>query len=138
MAGYVPNAFRALLLEALAGRTTMSSATVYLGLATAIPEDPLTATLTNITEVTTTGYARKAIPAFNAASTTPPIQITTPTAFSFTAFTADMATPAYYAFVTAAASGTASPIRYIFELPSPVLAVSGVPVNIPANALIIE
>lgn len=138
MAGYVPNAWRAVLLEAAVGKTAISTATVYLGLATAVPDDPQTATLTNITEVTTAGYARKAIPAFGSATTVSPVQIAVPTTFSFTALTADMTVPANYAFITAASSGTASPIRYIFELPEPVLGRTGEPINVPANSLIIE
>lgn len=137
MAGYVPNEYRAVLLEALAGRTATTAVTVFLGLATAIPDDPLTSTLANITEVTTAGYVRKSIPAFSAAVVTPP-SITTPTAFNFVALTADMLIPANFAFITAASSGTASPIRYIFELPTPVLGRTGEPINIPASQLIIE
>ena len=138
MAGYVPNEFRALLLEALAGRTAIGTATVYLGLATSIPDDPQTSTLATITEVAVAGYARVAIPAFSAASTVSPVQITTATTFSFPNITADMDVPANYAFITAAANGTASPIRYIFELPTPVLARAGEPIRVPASSLIIE
>lgn len=139
MAGFVPNEYRALLIEALAGRTAITTATVYLGLAHALPTDPTTATLATITEVTTTGYARKSVPAFpNPASTVAPVQLVHPTAFAFNVLTADMTTPAYYAFLTAASSGTASPIRYIWELATPVQGRSGEPLNIPANMLVIE
>lgn len=138
MAGFVPNQTLARVLEALVGRTALPTATVYLGLAVGLPEDPFTATLATITEVTTAGYARKAIPAFNAASTVAPIQETTPTAFSFNALTADMTVPANYAFITDAATGTTGLIRYIFELGEPILGKTGEPINIPANTLIIE
>lgn len=138
MAGFVPNAWAARLLEATSGRTAITSGTVYLGLARELPEDPLTAALNNIVEESTAGYARKAIPAFNAATTTPPIQETTPTAFSFNAFTADATLAANYAFLTDAASGTAGLIRYVFQLEYPVLGRSGVPINIPASTLILE
>ena len=137
MAGYIPNAWVARLLEATAGKTAITTATVYLGLATAVPDDPLTSTLANITEVTTAGYARKVIPAFNSA-TTNPNQITTPTAFSFNALTADMTIPANYAFLCDVASGTAGIIRYIWETGEPLLGITGEPINIAANSLIIE
>lgn len=138
MAGYVPNAWAARLLEATVGRTAITTGTVYVGLAVVVPDDPLTATLANIQEVTTAGYARKAVPAFNAATTSPNPAITTPTQFNFNALTADMALAAPYAFLCDAASGTAGTLRYIWDLPEPVLAVSGVPITIPANTLIIE
>ena len=138
MAGFVPNAWAARLLEATAGKTAITASTLYLGLATAMPNDPLTATLANLTEVTTAGYARKQIPAFGSASTTAPIKITTPTAFSFNAFTEDQATPANWAFLTDAASGTVGTLRYIFQLEVPVLGRNGEPLNIPASTLIIE
>lgn len=139
MAGYITNQWAARLLEATAGKTAITAGTVYLGLATAVPEDPLEATLSTITEVDTgIGYARMSIPAFNASSTVPPLRITTPTAFSFTAFTADQPIPAPYAFITDASSGTAGTLRYLFLLPIPVLGVAGEPLNIPASTLIIE
>lgn len=139
MAGYVPNEWVARLLEATVGRTATSAGTVYLGLALTLPEDPLTATLATIQEVTTTGYARKAVPAFDAAVLgVTGMQVTTPTAFSFNALTADMEIPANYAFLTDAAAGTAGTIRYIFELAEPVLGKAGEPINIPASTLIIE
>lgn len=138
MAGFVPNEFRAVLLEALAGKTTITLGTVYLGLATALPVDPRTTTLATMTEVTTAGYARKAIPAFNAASTVSPVQIVEPTAFAFNALTADMTVPALYAFITNVASGTAGLTRYVFELAEPIQGRSGEALNIPASMLIIE
>lgn len=138
MAGYVPNQWVARLLEATVGRTAITTATVYLGLATGVPEDPLTTDLTTITEVTTAGYARKAVPAFNAAALVAPMQITTPTAFSFDALTADMAVPANYAFLTDVASGAGGNLRYIFELAEPILGKTGEPINVPASTLIIE
>jgi hypothetical protein len=138
MAGFVPNAWAARLLEATAGKTAITTSTVYLGLATAVPDDPLTATLATITELTTAGYARIAVPAFSAASTTPPVKIATPTAFSFAAFSADQAIEANYAFLADVVSGTAGTLRYVFQLEVPVLGKSGVPLNIPASTLIIE
>ena len=138
MAGFVPNEYRVLLLEGLVGRTAISTATVYLGLALSLPTDPSTATLATISEVTTSGYARKAIPAFPAATLGPPVQMVHTTAFAFNVLTADMTTPAYFAFMTAASSGTAAPIRYIWELPGGVQGRTGEPINIPANMLVIE
>jgi hypothetical protein len=138
MAGYVTNPWAARLLEATAGKTAITTGTVYLGLALTIPDDPLTATLANITEVTTAGYARIAIPAFSAATTTAPIKITTPTAFSFAAFTADQATEANWAFLADVLSGTAGILRYLFQLEVPVLGRTGEPLNIPASTLILE
>lgn len=138
MAGFVPNAWAARLLEATAGRTGTGVGTVYLGLAHALPTDPLTSTLANITEVTTAGYARIAVPSFSAASTTPPVRITTPTAFAFAAFTADMPYEANYAFLTDALSGTSGTLRYVFQLEVPVLGRTGEPLNIPASTLTIE
>lgn len=138
MAGFVPNEFRAVLLEATAGKTTVTLGTVYLGLATALPADPQTTSLATLTEVTTSGYARKAIPAFNAASVVAPVQIVEPTAFSFNALTADMTVPALYAFITPASSGTASLVRYVFELPAPLQGRNGEALTVPANTLIIE
>jgi hypothetical protein len=138
MAGFVPNAWAARLLEALAGKTAIATGNVYLGLATAVPDDPLTATLSNITEVAVGGYARKQVPAFDAATTVAPIKITTPTAFAFDALTADMVDPALYAFLTDAAAGTAGTLRYLFQLEVPVLGRNGEPLTIPASTLIIE
>ena len=139
MAGFITNEWAARLLEATVGRTAITTTTAYLGLATAVPEDPLEATLATITEVPTSiGYARKSIPAFNAASVTPPLRITTPTAFSFTAFTLDQPIPATYAFLTDVASGTAGLLRYLYLLPIPVQGVAGEPLNIPASTLVIE
>lgn len=139
MAGYVPNAFRALLLEAAAGRTTMTvPASKYLGLATVLPEDPLTTTLATLNEVTTAGYARIVLPAWAAASVVAPVQIANSAAFSFAALTADMTEPANYAFLCDVVSGTAGTIRYIWELAEPLLGRSGEPINIPASTLIIE
>jgi hypothetical protein len=66
------------------------------------------------------------------------VQITTPTAFSFDALTADMDVPANYAFLTEAATGTSGDIRYIFDLAEPVLGKTGEPINVPASTLIIE
>lgn len=137
MAGYIPNLYRATLLEVLAGRTAASTATVYLGLATSLANDPQTTTLANMVEVTTAGYARKAIPAFSAAGNNPP-QITTPTTFSFNALTADMLLPANWAFITNGSSGTGGDLRYIFDLADAVLGRNGEPINIPASSLIIE
>lgn len=138
MAGYIPYVWRASLLEATTGRTAIATATVYLGLATDVPSDPLTATLANITEVTTAGYARVAVPAFSAASTTPPVQETTPTQFQFTAFTADQDVPILYAFLTSASTGTGSPIRYLFPLADPLRPAANRPIEIPANTLVLE
>jgi hypothetical protein len=67
-----------------------------------------------------------------------PIQITTPTFFQFTAFTADQTVPILYAFLTAAASGTGSNIRYLFPLADRLLPAAGRPIEIPASTLIIE
>ena len=143
MAGFVPNEWAARLLEATAGKTAITTSAVYLGLAVNIPTDPLTATLDTIEEVvevvdTGIGYSRVAVPAFNAATGTAPVKITTPTEFSFTAFTADQTVEANYAFLTDAASGTAGTLRYVFELEVPVLGRAGQPLNIPASTLIIE
>jgi hypothetical protein len=138
MAGYVPNPFRAQLLEALVGKTALATATLYLGLATELPDNPMQATLVDTVEVVTPGYERVAIPAFGAATTESPVQITTPTAFTFGALDEDMLAPANYAFITDAATGTVGVIRYIFELPVPILARAGEPINVPASSLIIE
>jgi hypothetical protein len=138
MAGYVPYKWTARLLEATAGRTAIATGTVYFGLAVSLADDPLASDLTNITEVTTAGYARVAVPAFSAATTAPPNKITTPTAFTFAALTADMVFAANYAFLCDAATGTAGNLRYIFELETPVLGRVGEPINIPAGSLVIE
>lgn len=139
MAGFTPKAWVARLLEATAGRTAISTSTVYLGLALSVPDTPEDATLANIGEVTTAGYARKAVPAFSAATTTGTYpSITTPTQFQFDAFTADMALAAPYAFLCDAAAGTSGAIRHVWELPQAIKAVAGVPVTIPASTLIIE
>lgn len=139
MAGFVPNTWAARLLEATAGKTSITAGTVYLGLAMGFTvEDTLTATLATLREVTTTGYARVACPAFGAAATVPPIRITEPTAFSFPATTVDMTEEANYAFLTDVATGTAGNLRYIFALEVPVLGRAGEPLNVPASTLIIE
>ena len=138
MAGYTPNAWAARLLEATSGRTPITATTTYLGLATSVPEDPLTATLANITEVTTAGYARIAVPTWSAASAVAPVRQTTPTAFSFAAFTADQAVEANYAFLCDVLNGTAGILRYLFILETPVLGKAGEPLNVPASTLIIE
>lgn len=114
------------------------ASTIYLGLALALPVDPTTSTLALITEVTTAGYARKLIPSFPAASAVAPIQIVQPTTFAFNALSADMTTPAYYAFITDASTGTTGKIRYIFELPEPQQGRSGEALQVPASALVIE
>lgn len=139
MAGYVPKGWIARLLEGTVGRTAISTGSVYVGLALTVPDNPADATLANIGEVTTTGYARKIIPAFNAAVTTGTNPtITTPTQFQFDAFTADMTQVAPYAFLCDVLSGTAGNIRYVWEVPGGIKAVAGVPVVIPASTLIIE
>jgi hypothetical protein len=138
MAGYVPNAWAATLLEATVGKTAIATSTVYFGLATMVPENPLDATLANITEVAVTGYARKAVPAFDPAVVTTPPKITTPTEFAFNAFTEDQTVEARWGFLTTAASGTTGSLRYVFELEIPVLGRAGVPLVVPASTLIIE
>jgi hypothetical protein len=142
MAGFVPNAWAARLLEATAGRTAITAGNVYLGLAygfTAGVEDPLTATLATVREVAVAGYARVQIPTFsNAATTVPPVRLVAPTAFSFPAFTADMTEEANYAFIADVASGTAGNLRFVFTLQIPVLGRAGEPLNVPASTLIIE
>ena len=138
MAGYIPNIWRAKLAEALSGRTAIATATLYLGLAIDLPEGPADSTLAGMDEVTTAGYARKQVPAFDAASVVPPIQEAVGTAFAFNPLSADMVVPASYAFLTTAASGTAGDVRYIFELAEPLLGKSGEPINVPAGTLIIE
>lgn len=138
MAGFVPNPWAARLLEATVGKTAITAGNVYFGLAWSMPEDILTATLATINEVDTPGYARKQIPAFDAASLVAPIRITTPTEFAFDALTEDMTVPAGWAFITDAAAGTAGDIRYIIELETPVLGRLGVPLSIPASTLVIE
>lgn len=142
MAGYVPYAWRAVLLEAMAGKTGIATGSLYFGLATAVPDNPYTATLSNITEVVTAGYARKLLPAFGSATTVSPVQLTTPTAFAFNALTADMAIPANFGFLTpissGVGSGAAGDLRYIFELAEPVLGRNGEALQVAANTLIIE
>ncbi len=138
MAGFIPNAYAATLLDLIAGRVAQTAGTVYLGLATAVPEDPLSTTLATLTEVTTPGYARVAVPAFSAASTVAPVRTTSPTAFSFPSFTADQTIAATYAFLTNVATGTAGQVRYLFQLETPVLGRVGEPLNIPASTLVIE
>lgn len=59
MSGYVTTDGAKLLLNVLTGQSTASK-TLYLGLAISAPTAPNT-TLANITEVTTSGYARTAI-----------------------------------------------------------------------------
>lgn len=138
MAGFVPDAFRAVLLEGLAGRTAIPTAPLYLGLATALPDVVLSSTLANISEVTTAGYARIATSVFNPATTVSPIQIWNTSVFNFASLTADMAVPAPWAFLTTAATGTAAPIRYVFQLAEAVWAAASDPIRVPAAALIIE
>jgi hypothetical protein len=138
MAGYVPYKWVARLLEATAGKTAITTTTTYLGLAITVPDDPLTADLSTIVEVTTAGYARIAVPAWGSATLIPPSKITTPTAFTFAGLTADMAYPANYAFLADVVSGTAGNLRYVFELETPVLGRVGEPINVPASTLIIE
>lgn len=138
MAGFLPNETRARTLEAIVGKTAVAIASRYVGLALALPADPATSTLATITEVTTAGYARKITPTWNAATTVAPIQIVEPTAFAFNSLTADMVSPAYYAFLTDAASGTAGLIWYIWELTEPLQGRTGEPLNIPANMMTIE
>src|SRR5690349_17739770 len=115
MAGFVPYAWQARLLEATAGKTAIATGTVYLGLAFSVPEDPLSSTLSTISEVNTAGYARIAVPAWSAATLVPPVRETTPTAFSFAAFTADQAQEANWAFLADVISGTAGNLRYLFQ-----------------------
>lgn len=138
MAGYVPNESKALLLEAISGKTSMSSTTVYLGLALDLPADPTTATLSTILEVITAGYRRVTVPVFDSASTVSPIQILVSSPFSFPALTADMTDAANFAFLTDASSGIVGKIRYVWELPTAIQGRNGESISVPANALIIE
>lgn len=138
MAGFVPNEFLAKVLEAIAGRTSISSTTVYLGLARELPVDPLTTTLSTLIEVTTAGYVRKSVPVFDPASTTGPIQILVSSDFSFNPLTEDMVDPALYAFLTDASSGVSGLIHYVWELPDPFQGRSGEALKVPADQLIIE
>ena len=103
-----------------------------------MPDDPLTATLSTISEVATAGYARIAVPAWAAASTVAPVRETTPTQFQFAALTADMTVEANYAFLADVLSGTAGNLRYVFQLETPILGKTGEPLVVPANTLIIE
>lgn len=138
MAGFVPNKWAARLLEATAGKTAITPGTLYLGLALALPDDPLTSDLSSIVEVSTAGYARVAVPVFNAATTSTPVKILTPTAFTFPALTADMTDAANYAFLADVPSGAGGTLRYVFGLELPILGLVGEPINVPASTLIIE
>ena len=138
MAGFVPNTWVARLLEATAGKTAITADTVYAGLASALPEDPYTVTLANLTEIVYTPYARVAVPAFGAATTVSPLYITTPTQFTFATPTADMAVPATFLFLADAASGTVGNVRYVWPLAEPVQQRAGEPIIVPASTLIIE
>lgn len=138
MAGFVPNQFLGKVLEAIAGRTSISSTTVYLGLAVSLPEDPATVTLANLIEVTTAGYARKSVPVFDPASAVAPIQTLVSSDFAFNALSEDMVDYAYYAFLTDAPSGTSGFLHYVWELPTPIQGRSGEAIKVPSNQLIIE
>lgn len=141
MAGFVPYEWQARILESTSGRTSVSSTTLYLGLAVIVPQDdPESTSLSTLTEVTTSGYQRVQIPVFDPASTTPPIQITVSSDFAFAAVDEDMDddNAANYVFMTDAASGTSGVVRYVWELTEPVKALAGQPIKIPANQLIIE
>lgn len=144
MAGFVPNEFRAALLNALAGRVGIAATEdvdgsgLYLGLAHTVPDDPNTTTLSNLTEVATAGYARVEVPFFDPSSTSAPVRITTPTRFEFPELGADMAEGANYAFLTDAATGTAGVVRYVWPLASPLYGRFGEPLVIPANTLVVE
>lgn len=138
MAGFVPNVWRATLLDVNSGRATVNSSSLYLGLIISIPDDPYTATLDTIIEPTTAGYVRVAIPTFDAATTVAPIQSVVSSDFQFGALTEDMVDPVNYAFMTNALAGTSGQLRYIWELATPILGKAGQPIIIPANTLILE
>lgn len=138
MAGFVPNQWKARLLEATMGKTPILAGTLYLGLAVRVPEDPAITTLANLTEVATAGYGRVAVPPAADARLTAPVQITVPSAFAFPSLTADMNQAATYAFLSDAANGTDGNIRYLWQLATPLLGKAGEPLSVPANTLIIE
>jgi hypothetical protein len=129
MAGFLPPESKVDSLEDLTTRGT------NLGLAISLPSDE-PATLANIVEVTTAGYARKAV-TWGAVSTVEPIQVTNSAAITLGPVTADMP-QAFYAFLTNVAAGTVGTLVYVWELTEPVAALANKPSFVPAGALVIE
>ena len=128
MAGFLPPESK---VDSLADVTSRGD---FIGLAVSIPSDA--PTLSTITEITTAGYARKAV-TWGAPSTVEPIQVSNTGAITLGPVTADMPA-ANYAFLTDAASGTTGKLVYVWELTEPVAALANKPVYVPAGALVIE
>ena len=130
MAGFIPPAYKADLLD------TLTSGSTYLGLAHAVPlnEPP---TLANISEVTVGGYSRVAVTWRPASIEGQVVTKTNQSGITIGSVLEDMS-PAPYAFLTDAASGTTGKIRYVWELTTPVSAPALKPIFVPVDALIIE
>jgi hypothetical protein len=136
MPGFIPDAAKAILQDYLTGRAVAytSARNSYLGLAVAIPDEPIT--LATLAEVTTAGYAR--VQTTWAAPAGSPIAIANSASVQFGPVTADMDTAALYAFMTEAASGTSGTVLYAWQLLEPVLAKMNKPIFVAAGALTIQ
>lgn len=140
MAGTTTNASKQLLLDYLTGRAVplVAPRPTYLGLAFSLSTTPDESTLANISEVTTTGYARVLVP-----WATPGINpvITKSSAdVQFAAMTVDMAPGqmAQYAFLTDTNTGTTGTLLYVWTLTEPLQAKAGKPIFIAAGSLAIQ
>lgn len=105
MAGYITTPARKFLLDALVGKALPYTAprTTYLGLATGLPNTG-EGTLATVTEVATPGYARVAV-TWDPATSVAPIFVDNTSDIQLGPVTADMSTPAGFAFLTDAPTG---------------------------------
>lgn len=109
MAGEFSDAGAAKALDAVTGRATVSSATTYLALLTAAPDD--TTTLAGMAEYTATGYARQSVtwasPTLNGSN----VQETSNSGdVTFGPFTAGTGATVTHCALVTAASGTSGDI----------------------------
>lgn len=136
MPGFTTDASEAMLLDYLTGRALAYTAprNVYLGLALSVPDSGVA--LDTIAEVATAGYARVLAPW--AAPTGSPASTASSADIQFGPVTADMDTPAQYAFLTDAANGTVGTVLYVWQLLEAVLALANKPIFVASGALTIQ
>jgi hypothetical protein len=115
MAGEISDAGALKSLEAVMGKTTLSSATTYLALLTAAPSD--TSTVAQLTEYGATGYARVA-PTWGTAALNGSLipQIANSAAVTFGPFTAGTGSAITHCALVTSSSGTTGEVRAHWQL----------------------
>jgi hypothetical protein len=136
MPGFTSDDSKAMLLDFLTGRAVAYTVprNSYLCLAVAIPDSDIG--LDTIAEVTTAGYARKQVTW--SAPTGSPVSIANSADVQLGPVTADMDTPALYAFLTEVLSGTAGTVLYVWQLVEAIQAKANKPIFVAAGALTIQ